>query len=229
MIRWWLRLVRFGFHLLYNRFAWAYDAVAFLVSAGEWSAWQRAGISALNLPAQTDILEVAHGTGNLHIALLLAGFRAVGVDLSRAMGRIASRKLHRQGLTSNLVCASAAALPFPAAQFGGVICTFPGEFLTRPETLQEFYRVLTPDGRYAIVLHGVLLRGWWRPFLDLLFQATGQGGISHDRIPAPDELNARYLPFISVFTAAGLECEIIPMLTPRGFAVVAVGGRMPPS
>src|SRR5690606_30869240 len=47
----WWRLVRFGFHLLYNQFAWTYDAVAFLVSAGEWHAWQRAAISALNLPS----------------------------------------------------------------------------------------------------------------------------------------------------------------------------------
>ena len=227
MIGWWWRLVRFGFRLLYNQFAWTYDAVAFLVSAGEWRAWQRAAISALNLPSGAYILEVAHGTGNLHSDLLRAGYRAVGVDFSRAMGRIASAKLRRHRLTANLVRASAGALPFPSGTFEGLICTFPSEFLAQPDTLSEFYRVLSPDGRFAVVLHGVLLRGWWRPFLDVLFQATGQGGINQDRVPPPDELNVRYLRLISAFTASGLECEMIPMLTPKGYAVVAVGGRMP--
>lgn len=227
MIGWWRRLVRFGFHLLYNQFAWTYDAVAFVVSAGEWRAWQRAAISALNLPSGAYILEVAHGTGNLHTDLLRAGYRAVGVDLSRAMGRIASGKLRRAGFQPSLVRASAGALPFPAGEFDGLICTFPSEFLAQPDTLKEFYRVLSPDGRFAVVLHGVLLRGWWRPFLDVLFQATGQGGIAHDRVPPPDELNARYLRLIAAFTAAGLECKMIPMLTPKGYAVVAMGGRMP--
>lgn len=227
MISLWWRLVRFGFHLLYNQFAWTYDAVAFLVSAGEWHAWQRAAISALNLPSGASVLEIAHGTGSLHADLIRAGYRTVGVDLSRAMGRIASGKLLRAGLNANLVRASAGALPLTSGTFDGLICTFPSEFLAQPDTLSEFCRVLLPDGRFAVVLHGVLLRGWWRPFLDVLFQATGQGGINQDRVPPPDELNARYLRLIAAFTAAGLECEMIPMLTPKGYAVVATGGRMP--
>ena len=227
MIGWWWRLVRFGFHLLYNPFAWTYDAVAFVVSAGEWRAWQQAAISALNLPSGCRVLEVAHGTGNLHIDLLRAGYHTIGVDLSPAMGRIASGKLRRAGLASNLVRASAGALPLPADVFDGLICTFPSEFLAQKDTLSEFRRVLSPEGRFAVVLHGVLLRGWWRPFLDVLFQATGQGGIAHDRVPPPDELTTRYLRLIAAFTAAGLDCEIIPMLTPKGYAVVATGRRMP--
>jgi ubiquinone/menaquinone biosynthesis C-methylase UbiE len=227
VIGWWWRFVRFGFHLLYNQFAWTYDAVAFVVSAGEWRAWQRTAISALNLPSDAYILEVAHGTGNLHLDLLRAGYRAVGVDLSRAMGRIASGKLWRAGHAPNLVRAFAGALPFPESTFDGLICTFPSEFLAQPDTLLEFHRILSLNGRFAVVLHGVLLRGWWRPFLDVLFQATGQGGIAHDRVPPPDELNARYLRLIAAFTAAGLECEIIPMLTSKGYAVVATGRRMP--
>lgn len=227
MIGWWWRLVHFGFHLLYNQFAWTYDAVAVVVSAGEWRAWQRAAISALNLPSGAYILEVAHGTGNLHLDLLRAGDRVVGIDLSPAMGRIAAAKLRRNGLQANLVRASAGALPLPSGAFDGLICTFPSEFLTHPETLSEFCRILALDGRFAVVLHGVLLRGWWRPLLDVLFQATGQGGINQDRVPPPDELNTRYLRLISAFTAAGLDCEVIPMLTPKGYAIVAIGGRMP--
>ena len=39
------------------------------------------------------MLEIAHGTGNLLLDLISLGFKPVGLDLSPAMGRIASRKL----------------------------------------------------------------------------------------------------------------------------------------
>jgi ubiquinone/menaquinone biosynthesis C-methylase UbiE len=223
-MRWWLRLVRFGFRLLYNEFAWTYDAVAFVVSAGEWRHWQRTSIDALNLPTDARILEVAHGTGNLQITLLQESYDCVGADLSVAMGRIASRKIRRVGLTPNLVRASAGALPFADAAFDGLVCTFPSEFLIDAATLGEFRRVLAPGGRFAIVVHGVLLRGWFRRLLDVMFQATGQGGIAQNHVPTPYELEARYLRLVAAFTARGLVCEVVPMLTPRGYAVVAVGG-----
>lgn len=226
-MQWWWRLVRFGFRLLYNEFAWTYDAVAWCVSAGEWRSWQRAAIPVLNLPTGAHILEIAHGTGNLHLDLMQAGYTCVGVDLSRAMGRIAMRKLRRAGLTPTLVRASALSLPGARASFDGVVCTFPSDFLMQPDTLREIARVLKPGAPYAIVVHGVLLRGWWRPFLDLLFQLTGQGGIRQDHIPSADEMAVRNLCLVAAFTAAGLSCKVVPMLTPRGYAVVATGRPMP--
>lgn len=227
-MRLWWRLVRFGFRLLYNEFAWTYDAVAWLVSGGgEWRAWQRTAISAINLPNGARILEVAHGTGNLHLDLLNADYRCVGVDISRAMGRIASGKIRRAGYAPNLVRASADALPMADRAFDGLVCTFPTEFLMQARTLSEFRRVLRPDARFAIVLHGVLLRGWWRPVLDFMFRVTGQGGIQQEAVPAPDELNARYWTLVSAFRAAGLDCEMLPVLTPRGYAVVAFGRPIP--
>lgn len=226
-MRWWWRLVRFGFRLLYNEFAWTYDAVAWLVSAGEWREWQRTAIRAINRSSDSTVLEVAHGTGNLHRDMLDAEYRCIGADISPAMGRIASGKLRRAGHKPNLVRASAFALPFADGTFDAVICTFPTDFLIAPQASTEFRRVLRPDGSFAIVLHGVLLRGWWRPLLDVLFRITGQGQIQQDRIPDEDELTGHYLRLIAVFEAVGLTCEVKPFITPRGYAVVACGRAMP--
>ncbi|HMO60265.1 MAG TPA: hypothetical protein PKC19_23175, partial [Roseiflexaceae bacterium] len=38
---WYARLIRWSFTRFYNEFAWTYDAVAALVSAGQWHAWAR--------------------------------------------------------------------------------------------------------------------------------------------------------------------------------------------
>src|SRR5258705_7894292 len=86
------RFMRFAFGLLYNQLAWTYDLVSWTVSAGQWRSWQRAALPYLRGRA---VLEIAHGTGNLLLDLISLGFQPVGLDLSPAMGRIASHKLKR--------------------------------------------------------------------------------------------------------------------------------------
>ena len=79
-------LVRFGFRQLYTHFAWLYDAVAHVVSLGEWQAWGRAVIPFLGPAAPQGtplrLLELAHGPGHLHLTLRQAGYHVVGIDLS---------------------------------------------------------------------------------------------------------------------------------------------------
>ncbi|MGH2537852.1 MAG: class I SAM-dependent methyltransferase, partial [Candidatus Promineifilaceae bacterium] len=82
----WAGLVRLGFQLLYNDCAWAYDAVAWLVSEGQWRAW---GQAAIPLLAGRQILEIGHGPGHLLLELAGGGYSVTGVDVSAAMGRIA--------------------------------------------------------------------------------------------------------------------------------------------
>src|SRR5260370_38001805 len=86
-------LLRVCFSLLYNQLAWTYDGVSWLVSAGQWRNWQR---SALPFLPGRPVLEVAHGTGNLLLDLASLGLEPIGLDLSPAMSRIASRKLKRR-------------------------------------------------------------------------------------------------------------------------------------
>ena len=80
------RLVKLGFQLLYHEFAFTYDAVAWLVSLGQWQAWGR---TALDRVRGLRVLEIGHGPGHLLIALARSGRRPIGIDLSPQMIRLA--------------------------------------------------------------------------------------------------------------------------------------------
>ncbi|MFW5692399.1 MAG: methyltransferase domain-containing protein [Chloroflexota bacterium] len=177
-VRWWWRLVRFGFRLLYNEMAFTYDTVSRLVSLGQWRGWQRSALQMLPPQARDGVvLELAHGTGDLQLDLKSAGYRTIGFDLSAQMGRIARRKLIQHGWEPRLVRGMAQSLPFADAQFPAIVCTFPSPFIFEQATLDELARVLHPAGRLVIVLSGVFTgRGPVRGVLELLYRITGQRG-----------------------------------------------------
>ncbi len=173
----WWRLIRFGFRLLYNELAWTYDAVSAVVSLGDWRRWQRAALPYLGVTPGAPVLELAHGTGNLQIDLRTAGVIPVGLDLSPYMGRIARGKLARHRILARLVRGRGQALPFPAGSFPAVVSTFPTEFIIDPFTVREVYRVLAPDGRFVIVINGLLTGGGiLRRVLEWAYRVTGQRG-----------------------------------------------------
>jgi ubiquinone/menaquinone biosynthesis C-methylase UbiE len=181
------RLIRFGFRLLYNEMAFSYDLVGWLVSLGEWRGWQRAALKHLDVAPGARVLELAHGTANLQIDLRTVGLEPVGIDLSRAMGRIASRKLRRYRIAPQLAQARAQALPFPDESFAAVVSTFPTEFIVDSATLAEVYRVLEPGGRLVFVPNGQLTGGGLaRQSLELAYRVTGQRG------PWPPDIEARF-------------------------------------
>ena len=212
----WWRLVRFGFRLLYNEMAFTYDTVSWGVSLGQWRTWQRAAIPHLNAKPGALTLEVAHGTGNLEIDLRTAGYRTVALDLSRAMGQIASRKLIRWGLRPPLVRAMAQALPFPDAKFAAVISTFPTEFIVDPATLRDVHRVLAPGGRLVVVFGGTLAdQNAASEALELAYRVTGQRG------PWPDGIEDR-------FAEAGFTLEMIAEELDRSVVWLFVAEKMYP-
>ncbi|NLX11924.1 MAG: class I SAM-dependent methyltransferase [Chloroflexi bacterium] len=215
LVKSWWRLVRFGFRLLYNEMAFTYDAVSWIVSLGQWRNWQRAALDHLNTPPGARILELAHGTGNFELDLLAAGYRPVALDLSRAMGRIARRKLREHGYLPLLVRGQAQALPFPDASFPAVVSTFPTEFIVDPATLGEIVRVLQPGGRLVVVFNGVLTRGSLaRDALEFAYRATGQRG------PWPVDVEGR-------MRAAGLEPSIVTATLPRSQVLLFLGEKTP--
>jgi len=169
-------LLRFGFHLLYNQLAFVYDLAAWLVSFGQWAAWRR--IATLFI-RDGPILDMAHGTGGLAADLTAHGLAPVGLDLSPAMGRLASRRLRRQGMPVRLVRGRAQRLPFPKDAFGNVVVTFPADFILDPETLESVTRVLRPGGRLIIVALGYLQGSrFLRRLVTWAYRVTGQRDIS---------------------------------------------------
>ena len=163
------------FRLLYNEFAFAYDPVSRVVSLGHWQSWQRAALRYLPAAEAGPVLELAHGTGDLQLDLLRAGYRTVALDLSARMGKLAARKLSRARLQADLIRGDAFRLPCKSNLFSAIVCTFPTPFIFSAPVLAEMDRVLRPAGRAAIVLVGQLADGGILPALiRRLYRFTGQ-------------------------------------------------------
>ena len=209
--RLWWGLVRFGFRLLYHEMAWTYDLVSKAVSLNKWRDWQQQTIQFLPNPETAQILELAHGTGDLQLDLKDAGYSTVGFDLSPQMGRITRRKLQKHKKQAHLVRGSALQLPFRGAAIEAVVSTFPTEFIVHEATLREVFRVLSPGGRFIVVPNGMLtLTGPVTQFLEWLYQITGQ------RAPYPDDP-------VKEFTDAGFTADVreIELVSSKVWIVVA--------
>lgn len=169
------RIRRFGFRLLYNECAFAYDRVSQMVSLGRWRCWQRSVMPFLAPNDAGLILELAHGSGDLQLDLAASGFRAFALDLSANMGRLASRKLERAGLSARLMRGEAGRLPIRSNSVSAIVCTFPTAFIFEVATLSEIERVLKRGAPAVIVLSGLLTEGGWRTrVIRILYRLTGQ-------------------------------------------------------
>lgn len=209
----WLRLVRFGFRLLYNEMAFTYDLVSSIVSLGAWRCWQRTALKHLDVPVGAEVLELAHGTGNLQLDLHTAGHTTFGCDLSPHMGQIAHRKLHRDHLPSRLVRARAQQLPFPSGHFAAVVSTFPTDFIVAPETLEEVHRVLLPDGLFLIVPNGILTGGEIiSRGIEWLYRITGQR--------EGTAINVEWL-----LAPYGFQAQVVEEQCPRSLAQVIIARK----
>lgn len=166
------RLLRFGFHLLYNEMAWTYDSVSWLVSLGHWREWQRCAIPYLEGHL---VLEIAHGPGHLMVDLRQGGFQAYGLDLSPYMGRQARKNLRKANQSASLTRGDVGALPYASGSFESVVSTFPAEFIIYEDSIRELKRILVPGGRIVIVPEARLKGdGLLHRFIGWLFTITGQ-------------------------------------------------------
>jgi ubiquinone/menaquinone biosynthesis C-methylase UbiE len=176
----WLKILLFGFRLLYNELAWTYDFVSWVVSLGQWREWQRAGLQFLS---GENILELAHGPGHMLVELEEAGFRVTGLDFSEAMVHMARRRLIKAGSTIITSRGLAQQLPYPDGSFDSLLATFPAEFIVDPRTIDEANRVLMPNGRLVIVAQAKLERGGiLRLILEWLYTITGQRPAKSDGV-----------------------------------------------
>jgi ubiquinone/menaquinone biosynthesis C-methylase UbiE len=220
-MRLWTNLLHFGFRLLYNELAWTYDAVSWLVSLGDWRAWQRAALPFVQGP---DVLEIGHGPGHMLLALRRAGFRVVGLDVSPYMGRQAQKRLMEAGKTVPLIQGDVMALPVKTAVFDTVLATFPTDYVVDPVTLLNVNRVLRENGRFVIVPEGHLTgRGPLHHFIEWLYAITGQraGPFAVDEADNwPD--HPVWQLIVERFTAAGFRLEMEQIRLPRSIVTILI-------
>jgi ubiquinone/menaquinone biosynthesis C-methylase UbiE len=184
------RFLRLFFHLLYHQFAWAYDLVAWVVSAGQWQNW------VLTILGDLDggrILELGYGPGHLQVALHQRGAKPFGVDASLQMASIAFRNVAGVGFSPLLVNGYAQLLPFNKNSFTFILASFPSNYILDPLTLSEAYRVLTPGGTLTVLpLARPIGNSPIAIALSWLFRLTGQApAIPSDQVL--QELKTAYL------------------------------------
>ena len=183
------RFLTFFFHHLYHGLAFIYDAIAGMVSFGQWNEWTKTTLPFLT---GTRILELGHGPGHLQHNILqslqtlespsaqnvksrdftspLESF-VVGLDESSQMSRLARKRLHRSGYTQpNLTRGLGQFLPFATESFDSLVATFPAPYIAEAQTLSEARRVLRNGGRLI-----VLPAAWPKnPILKWLYHFTGE-------------------------------------------------------
>jgi len=165
--------LRLFFRLLYHQFAWTYDLVASIVSLGHWQDWERSALPWLD----GRVLELGFGPGHLQVSLHEAGLSAFGLDESRQMSHLASRRLRRKGFQTNLIRGCAEYLPFPANTFETVVATLPSEYIFNAITLAQIQDVLVPGGKLVIVPTAWITgNGLLERLAAWLFKVTGQAG-----------------------------------------------------
>ncbi len=208
------RLIKFGFHLLYHELAFTYDAVAWLVSLGQWRAWGRTALDRVRGPR---VLEIGHGPGHLLIALARSGhLRPIGIDLSSDMIHIAHKNIQRAGVHAPQVRCRVQALPFRSGEFDSVVATFPTDYIGDLATLREVQRVTNERGRLIVVFGAQLIgREPSKLLIEWLYRLTGQRDTKFD-----DEA--------SIFDRVGMPARIETETIGASTVTLVVAEKNPP-
>jgi ubiquinone/menaquinone biosynthesis C-methylase UbiE len=162
--------------LLYREMAWAYEAVAWVISRGLWAEWRRV---ALRYIKGGPILEIGCGPGMLLRGLAQHGM-VVAVDASPAMASLAHQRIKGAAASILVVQACVQHLPLTTGSMATVVATFPTGFLRDPLAQKEMERVVRPGGCLLIIDRAELRgRDSLRRFLLWLVDRTRSASLPH--------------------------------------------------
>jgi demethylmenaquinone methyltransferase/2-methoxy-6-polyprenyl-1,4-benzoquinol methylase len=132
---------------LFDVIAPRYDFITVLLSYGQDRRWKRRLIALGELDRRSRVLDLACGTGDLAFAAAARGARVVGLDITRRMLEIASRKPEASRHAVSFVMGDMSALPFADGRFDVVTTGYGLRNVPqlRP-ALAESHRVLAPGG-----------------------------------------------------------------------------------
>jgi demethylmenaquinone methyltransferase/2-methoxy-6-polyprenyl-1,4-benzoquinol methylase len=142
---------------MFNDISPTYDTINRIVSLGIDKSWRRQLLKQLPTASPLQLLDIATGTADQLIAFLQNCpqiTKAYGIDVAEEMLKIGQQKLATNKLTerSELLCASALALPFNDQSFDCTSITFGIRNIGNPlVALQEMHRVLKPKGQALIL------------------------------------------------------------------------------
>ncbi|WP_416876731.1 bifunctional demethylmenaquinone methyltransferase/2-methoxy-6-polyprenyl-1,4-benzoquinol methylase UbiE [Litorimonas sp.] len=163
---------------VFDSVAGNYDLMNDAMSLGIHRVWKNMTITKLNPQPGEALLDVAGGTGDLarrfiHAADEVrrrrggAAASAIICDINAEMLLAGVDAKKDAGLDLSRVCGDAQNLPFPDETFDAVTIAFGIRNVTdRDMALREFFRVLKPGGRLAILEFSTPPTRWLRQFYD---------------------------------------------------------------
>jgi demethylmenaquinone methyltransferase / 2-methoxy-6-polyprenyl-1,4-benzoquinol methylase len=141
---------------MFDSIAPRYDLLNRLLSLRRDVVWRKKMVSAMAVPEDGWILDVACGTGDVLLEIHRQKgpvVKVVGIDFSAGMLRLARKKGHRQpSMNVSLLAGDALALPFAETSFHAVTIAFGiRNIQDKAGALKAFHRCLTPGGMVLIL------------------------------------------------------------------------------
>ena len=131
-----------------------YDFLNHFLSFGIDIYWRKKFINTLNILESSNILDVACGTGDICFEInKYHNVNITGIDISSKMIKIANKKLNAKNYSNiKFLQGDAENLPFESNSFDYITISYGFRNISNYEkALNEFYRVLKPNGTLGIL------------------------------------------------------------------------------
>jgi len=204
---------------MFDAIARRYDTLNHLLSLGLDRRWRRRAVREIGLTGSERVVDVCTGTGDLAFEALRAPSGAasvVGIDFAGQMLALARVKAQQAGLSSRawFVRGDAMRLPCPDRSADAVTIAFGIRNVLEPEVAcGEFFRVLRPGGRLAVLEFGMpripgirtAYRWYFRYLLPRVGGLVSRHGEAYSYLPASVQQFATPEEFAGMLGRVGFE------------------------